>query len=106
MTASATVYLYLNKRPQNRPQYLMNILNLFNISNSIILGCLLWQMLDPMHYENSTWVSNHPAAMYAMCFSNYIRICAYWLFVFQYFKIGRLLPVLIDIQEDGSAIMK
>ena len=41
--------------------------------------------------------------MFTMCIANFTRVCAYWLFVFQYLKVAQLLPVLIDIQQSGSS---
>ena len=42
LTASLTAYLFITKKPKDRPAYAMKTLNLFNTSNSVIIGCMLW----------------------------------------------------------------
>ena len=84
----------------------MRILNLFNLSNAAIIGCLMWQMMDPVKYHSTSgkaWIQNHPWAMFTMCIANFTRVCAYWLFVYQYLKVAWLLPELIDIQKNESS---
>ena len=85
LTLSATAYLLFNRRSADRPKFVMRILHLFNFSNAAIIGCLLWQMMDPVKYTGNSgkaWIQNHPEAMATMCIANFTRVCAYWLFVF------------------------
>ena len=48
LAAVAAGYLLLNKRPSSRLSHVMRILFLFILSNSALVVCLLWQMLDPV----------------------------------------------------------
>ena len=78
----------------------MKILSLFILSNSALVVCLLWQMLDPV--ESVTWLKEHPAALMIMCGANYLRVVAYWCFVYQFLKVSWLFPVLLQSLESDS----
>ena len=55
LTASLTAYLFLSRSSKDRPAYAMRTLSLFNTSNSVIIGCMLWQMIDPSFSGDKNW---------------------------------------------------
>ena len=66
LTASLTAYLFITRKPKDRPAYAMKTLNLFNTSNSVIIGCMLWQLFDPSFKSDKNWAQTHPQALVAV----------------------------------------